>query len=98
MKSFTITDEHLWDSLWIGATRYYLGRMTIAVEPFTYGLVRNWKKIDNYTRLVIQRDIEAEFSRDDAARSSGKSGMYLPLGMDCDRKSWERVRELWRKT
>jgi hypothetical protein len=48
------------------------------------------------TRFVIKRDLEADFESDDKARAEGDT--YKPLGWDCDRKEWERVRNLWRKT
>lgn len=79
--------------LYIGATRYYLGRMTYAVEEFTRTLIRNWENLSDETRSIIKRDVEEEFALDDAARERGDQ--HKPLGWDCDRQSWEKVRRLW---
>ena len=40
-------------------------------------------------RLVILRDIREAMHRDDEARERGDQ--YLPLGMDMDRREWERA-------
>lgn len=81
-------DPHM---LVIGATRYYLGRMTIAACWFAqYELARAWDELPAGTRSVIQRDITDEFARDDEARAEGRQ--FLPLGADCDRTAWEAVR------
>ena len=80
--------------LYVGATRYYLGRMTYAVDEFTRTLIRNWSTLSENTRSIICRDVEEEFERDDVARARGDT--HKPLGWDCDRQSWENVRKLWR--
>ena len=88
-------------TLWIGATRYYLGRMTYAVSDFCEALRAEWARLPESVRGIIKRDIEAEFDRDDKYRTAhvGRppfSGCH-PLGQDCDRRQWERVRELWKE-
>jgi hypothetical protein len=87
--------------LYVGATRYYLGRMTYAVSEFCEGLVKDWPKLRCEAQSVIKHDVEEAFARDDEARTrmSGDGSMpcYLPLGHDCDRASWENVRKLWNK-
>jgi len=85
-------DEH---DLIISTTRYYLGRRTISVSDFTRRLAEMWSEIPEHTRRVLRRDIEREFERDDWARVEGKDMRFL--GDDCDRKSWEGVREAWQK-
>jgi hypothetical protein len=80
-------------TLWLGATRYYLGRMSYAVGDFVDMLVKKWPTMNEATQQIIRRDIEAEFERDDDLRQQGSQ--YLPLGQDCDRAEWERVRRLW---
>lgn len=47
-------------------------------------------------RGIIKRDIEEAFAEDDRDREklNGASG-YKRLGMDMDRREWERVRKLW---
>ena len=84
-------DEEL--TLFVGATRYYLGRMTYAVDDFCRILITNWKSFSEETKNTIRRDVETEFDMDDKARVRGDQ--HKPLGHDCDRKSWERVRNLW---
>lgn len=88
-----LSDKDQQITLWLGATRYYLGRMTYAVSNFCDVLINVWSDLDEQCRFLIQRDVEEEFDRDDRARQDGES--YKPLGHDIDRKQWERVRELW---
>ena len=80
-------------TLWLGSTRYYLGRMTYAVGSFCDLLIENWLNLHHSTRQIIKRDIETEFERDDEMRQ--QKSEFLPLGQDCDRAEWERVRRLW---
>jgi len=93
-KHLDAFDPHM---LLIAAVRYFTGRMTIATCAFARELAEAWPTIPEHTRQVIQRDLEEEFRRDDEARNAGQRKIYLPLGMDCDRKSWEKVREAWKK-
>lgn len=81
-------------TLWVGATRYYMGRMTYAVANFCSLLIGSWNELSENTRAIIERDIETEFVRDDESRRRGDS--FHPLGHDMDRKSWEHVRKLWK--
>ena len=85
-------DEHI---LVISTTRYYLGRRSMGVSSFTRRLAKAWGEIPEHTRRILRRDIEREFQRDDWARAEGKDMRFL--GDDCDRKSWEDVREAWQK-
>ena len=82
-------------TLWVGATRYYLGRTTYAVANYCDLLIGSWNELGKGTRMIIQRDIEKEFDRDDESRTRGDS--FHPLGHNIDRKSWEHVRKLWRE-
>lgn len=82
------------DLMAIAAVRYCLGRMSYIVGDCADWLIAEWGQIEEGARRTIQRDIEDAFARDDDARAMGNE--YKPLGMDCDRASWERVRELWR--
>ena len=91
LQQFVGFDHH---GLIIAATRYYLGRMTIAANHFAkYELTKAWPLIPLHTRAILQRDIEEAFQRDDEARADGHQ--YLPLGMDCDRAAWQAVRDHW---
>ena len=80
-------------TLWLGATRYYVGRRTYAVVHFCDMLIKNWPKLHQATKDLIQRELEIEFGRDDDARMNGDK--YKPLGDDSDREDWEKVRSLW---
>ena len=76
--------------LFIDAVRYCIGRRSYQVGVTTEWLVANWDKLPHHARSVIQLDLEGEFRRDDQARAEGWE--YKPLGMDMDRRCWERVR------
>ena len=80
-------------TLWLGAARYYMGRMTYAVSSFCELLIEQWPALNEDTRYLIQRDLEREFAKDDEMRQ--QKSQFLPLGQDCDRAEWERVRRLW---
>jgi hypothetical protein len=81
-------------TLWVGATRYYLGRMSYAVSTFCDLLCVEWPKLSPETCHIIQCDVEETFERDDKARARGEIA-WLPLGHDYDRRFWETVRKLW---
>ncbi len=86
----TAFDPH---SLLIAAQRYYQGRRTIAAANFAEELAKAWPTIPEHTRSVIKRDLTDAFKDDDKARARGET--CRPLGMDCDREAWERVRQAW---
>ncbi len=85
----------------ISAERYALGRMTYIVSVTADWLVEHWREIDLCTRIVIKTDVEEAFKRDDADRDEFRRGEnkyhVFALGHDCDRASWQRVRNLWQK-
>jgi hypothetical protein len=78
----------------ISAFRYIVGRQTYVVQAFADWLISIWPMLGENTRSVIQRDLEQEFASDDNARQ--REANYKPLGHDCDRKDWARVRALWK--
>ena len=80
-------------TLWLGAFRYYRGRMTCAVSDFCGLLISAWGTLPDGTRNLIKRELEEAFKLDDEARNDGRE--YKPLGHDCDRAQWQRVRSLW---
>lgn len=86
-------------TLWLGAFRYYVGRMTYAVSSFCDLLYSNWETLPKTTRALIQRDLEEEFRRDDEMRKVAEQTCQasFPLGVDCDRRAWESIRALWNK-
>jgi len=77
----------------VAAFRYCCGRRTYVVGCCVEWLIKQWPTFADKTKAIIQRDLEEEFRRDDAARERGYS--FRPLGDDCDRAGWERVRNLW---
>lgn len=93
-----ITTEQAWgfsQLMAIAAFRYCVGRQTYIVGACADWLIESWPLFSDNTKAVIQRDLIAEFQRDDEARARGES--YRPLGWDCDRNDWERVRKLWER-
>ena len=78
----------------IPAYRYYVGRMTIAACCFAEELARNWRLLPVEIQNIIKRELEADFIRDDESRANGEK--WHPLGWDCDREAWEKVREAYR--
>lgn len=81
--------------LWLGATRYYLGRMSASVDSFCTLLIQEWDTLPMSVRGLIRRDVEEAFARDDSQRYAATLSGPYPLGHDCDRDSWTRVRHLW---
>lgn len=84
-------------TLWLGAFRYYCGRMTYAVSAFCEVLISAWEDLPEETRLLIQRDLETEFWHDNEERKKDPKNKrsYKRLGQDIDRAEWEKVRKLW---
>ena len=79
----------------ISAFRYCLGRMTYIVGDCADWLIKIWPYLSKETQNIIRRDLEEQFTLDDDARATGRD--YKPLGWDCDRAEWSRVRKLWGK-
>ena len=67
----------------ICTTRYYTGSRTISASTWAEDLARHWASLPEGARIVIKRDLENAFKRDNA------------LGADCDRVMWEKVRAAW---
>jgi len=77
------------------AFRYYLGRMTIATTCFARDLAKAWPHLDEMVGAMILRELKDEFERDDRERAAPKKKRLFarfPLGQDCDRAAWEKVR------
>lgn len=86
-------DEFEAEELLIASVRYYMGRMTASACSFAENLARAWPQLPKRARDIIQRDLQRQFDSDDMARAVGYS--HRPLGMDCDREAWEKVRAAW---
>lgn len=78
----------------MAAFRYCMGRMTYIVGDCERWIFANWENFPANVRALIQREVEEEIKRDDEVRERGDQ--YKPLGWDCDRAAWIRVRSLWK--
>lgn len=95
MKRITI--EEAWGRhclMAMAAVRYCLGRRTYIVSDCKEWLINTWPIMPEDIKATIQRDIEEAFKRDDEDRENGRE--HKTLGHDCDRRSWENVRKLWK--
>lgn len=95
----TITKSQAWGRDGLMATaahRYCMGRMTYIAGDCADWLVSIWPELPDNVRTIIQRDTEEAFASDDEARAEKRA--RLPLGHDCDRREWERVRALWKES
>ena len=93
----TLSEQGAWgrgDLMAIAAFRYCLGRMTYIVGDCEHWIFANWEHFPPNVKKLIQREVEEEIKRDDEARAEGRE--HKPLGHDCDRAAWERVRTLWK--
>ena len=77
----------------ICTTRYYTGRSTISASIWADDLARHWASLPKGARIVIKRDLENAFKRDNTSRQNREK--YHALGDDCDRAMWEKVRAAW---
>jgi len=96
-KEEATQNENPWgdgDIMVMAAVRYCLGRQSYIVGMCADWLIKWWPDIDESCKLTIKRDIEEAFKRDDESRAR-KYKAYHPLGMDMDRREWERARKLW---
>lgn len=77
--------------LWIGAFRYYCGRMTISVHSFCDLLINEWPNLPHQAKSVIERDLKQAIADDDRDRERGRYSKAL--GHDMDRAKWLEVWE-----
>lgn len=71
------------------AVRYCLGRSSYIVGDCVDWLIQQQHAIEPSALKIIVRDIREAMQRDDDARERGDQ--HLPLGMDMDRREWERA-------
>lgn len=83
------------NDLVMSATAYYLGRMTHLVDSHCDAVVKAWTDLPTHVRDYIQRIVDEAFSRHEIVKTLGKD--LGPLGNNCDRESWEKVRACWSK-
>lgn len=74
-----------------------LGSKTIGAMFFVREVEASWDKLPAPVRDYIQRVVDESFAFDDEKRATGQME-WLPLGMDCDRAEWEKLRKRWRVT
>lgn len=79
------------ESMVIYAFRYCLGRMSYAVGECVCFLMSNWRYLSSQTQGIIARELNVTFLKDDLSRKTDAS--HHPLGMDCDRDEWQRLRD-----
>ena len=73
--------------------RYVLGRSSYAVSSWCDWIILNWNRIPKEERNLLILELERTFRQDDIDREGIK--FVKALGHDCDRRQWERVRELY---
>ena len=72
--------------------RYFLGRKTIATVAFAHNLAAAWPHLSERTRIGIGRELTQAYA--EAARNPE----WKPLGADCDREAWDKVRDAMEET
>jgi len=77
--------------LWIGAFRYYLGRMTASVHSFCDSMIKEYDSIPDQAKGIIKRDLIQAFADDDRKREKETDHHFYPLGHDVDRAKWLEV-------
>ena len=86
------------DDLVFWSFRYFLGRQTMATCCFAESLARAWPYLADGWRALIRKELDEAFRKDDEMRADPKcSRFYYPLGMDCDRAAWVRVRWVYQR-
>lgn len=98
-KSTTLSEQGAWgfaDLMIVAAFRYCCGRMTYISGACADWIVDMWPQFPERAKALIRRELDEEFRRDDEARAMNEQ--FKPLGWDCDRQAWEKVRALWAET
>jgi hypothetical protein len=75
--------------------RYMLGRQTYAVSDFAERLSLSWNTLDKRVQWLIKGELDEAFLKDDEDRALKKD--YKSLGGDCDRDSWQKVKDAYEK-
>lgn len=75
------------ETLWVGAFRYYLGRMTGATHDFIDMLTKEWKNLSKSCRHTIitdlRRAVDEHYNRDES-----HINFRSPLGMQPEIDKW----------
>ena len=75
--------------------RYMLGRQSYAVSDFAERLALSWDTLDKRIQRLIQKELNEAFEKDDEDRALKRD--YKSLGDDCDRRSWQKVKDAYEK-
>ena len=81
--------------------RYFLGRQTIATYDFAERLAIVYPMLTDRFRALIRKELDEAFRRDDESRATDKGNKntcglgYWPLGRNCDRAAWDKVRKAY---
>jgi hypothetical protein len=94
-KAARIVEHFDVEDLVMSATSYYLGRMTALVGTHCERLVKAWPTLSMNCQDYIRRIVENAFQQDEAIKDCSEL-QYRPLGQECDRVCWRRVRALWK--
>lgn len=78
------------------AFEHCCGRNNYIVGVCVDWIIDQWPNFSNNSKAFIKRHLEKEIKRDDESRERGDR--HHPLGHDCDRELWEKVRNLWSGT
>ena len=98
MPTIDVTDDGF---MVIFAFRYALGRMSAAPSHCADWLCQHWRDLPRNAKTIIIRELDDAFDRDDEQRlqereRGDEKSHWKPLGWDCDRAQWARVRALYR--
>ena len=74
------------DELIHSSFRYYLGRRTIATCAFAKNLAAAWDYLRPTTREMIGKELLKAYEL------AAKELNWKPLGDDCDREAWDKVK------
>jgi len=87
---FKLIDQFNIDELILWSLRYLMGRRTIAACSFALDLAKAYKHLPIMLRAKIRDEVESRFLEDNLSRK--RKASYHPLGDDCDREAWLKVR------
>lgn len=75
--------------------RYMIGRQTYAVSDFAERLALSWDLLEKRVQGLIMKELNEAFEKDDENRALKMD--YKTLGGDCDRASWQKVKDAYEK-
>jgi len=89
--------EQTVDDLIFWSFRYFLGRRTIATCHFAECLAKVYSRLDPKIKAALKKEVLDAFAEDDRHREMQKEKPerfpHYRLGHDCDRATWETLRQ-----